>query len=308
MDERHLKSFIVVSEHLHFRRAAESLHMSQAALSHTIRQLEDEVGTELLVRTTRRVQLTQAGRTFYEYAQRAIQSIQRGKMLALKSARGQNTIAIGMTSAASHGCLSELICSFSVANPTIEWQFHEIPANAPIDQLKTGIIDLAAFYGFCSDPYLSGLSVQTESCMMAIPARNPLARSKAELSLDKLGGEKLLVPAQRTSFGLYENLIAACSEEAEPPVILPQAGGAHMLLGLVAANIGILCVPRSLAIPHKGVAYRRIRGRCVDITFRLYWRKSELPSVAQRFIETVKARSVGKKQSVAKTPSTERHQ
>src|ERR1700722_4190113 len=123
MDERHLKSFIAVSEHLHFRRAAESLHMAQAALSQTIRHLEEEVGTALVSRSTRKVELTPAGRTFYEYAQRTIQTVQRGKMLALKAARGQNTIALGTTNTAFHGCLPELINSFSNNNPTIEWQF-----------------------------------------------------------------------------------------------------------------------------------------------------------------------------------------
>jgi DNA-binding transcriptional LysR family regulator len=290
MDERHLKSFIAVSEHLHFRRAAESLHMAQAALSQTIRHLEEEVGTALVSRSTRKVELTPAGRTFYEYAQRTIQTVQRGKMLALKAARGQNTIALGTTSTAFHGCLPGLITSFSNNNPTIEWQFREIQASAAADQLKAGAIDLAVFYGFCPDPYLRGITVEKESCVLAIPSRNPLARSKDEILLDKLEGQRLLVPAQRTSFGLYENLIAACSEVAAPPDIAPQVGGAHMLLGLVAANVGLVCVPHSLAIPHKGIVYRPLRGRDIEIALRLYWRKAELPSAAETFVKSVTRR------------------
>lgn len=291
MDERHLKSFIAVSEHLHFRRAAESLHMAQAALSQTIRHLEDEVGTQLISRSTRKVELTPAGRTFYEYAQRTLQTVQRGKLLALKAARGQNTIAIGATSTAFHGRLPELIHAFSNDNPTIEWQFQEILASSPVDPLKAGSIDLAVFYGFCSDPYLRGLTVEKEDCFIAIPARNPLARSKEEITLDRLEGERLLVPAQRTTFGLYENLMAACSDIAVPPDIVPQPGGAHMLLGLVASHVGLLCVPRSLALPHKGIVYRHLRGQHIEIALRLYWRKAELPLAAENFVKSLKQKT-----------------
>jgi DNA-binding transcriptional LysR family regulator len=65
---RHLWAFVALADELHFTRAAERLHLAQQAVSAQMRQLEHEVGTPLFVRTTRRVELTEAGRVLRAHA------------------------------------------------------------------------------------------------------------------------------------------------------------------------------------------------------------------------------------------------
>ena len=83
---RHLRAFVAVAEELHFTRAAARLHLAQQALSTQIRQLEDDLGTPVFHRTTRRVELTDAGRTLLLHA---------GPILASVSAALQQTRRAG---------------------------------------------------------------------------------------------------------------------------------------------------------------------------------------------------------------------
>ena len=69
MELRHLRYFVAVAEQLHFRHAAEIVHVAQPALSQQIRQLEEELGVTLLERSHHKVRLTPAGKAFYENAQ-----------------------------------------------------------------------------------------------------------------------------------------------------------------------------------------------------------------------------------------------
>src|ERR671935_2839904 len=76
---RHLRYFVAVAEELNFSRAAERLHMAQPPLSAAIRQLERELGTQLLLRTTREVRLTDAGSSFLDGARRTLAELERAE-------------------------------------------------------------------------------------------------------------------------------------------------------------------------------------------------------------------------------------
>jgi DNA-binding transcriptional LysR family regulator len=86
---RHLRYFVAVAEELNFRRAAERLHMAQPPLSVAIRQIERELGTELLLRTTREVQLTEAGREFLEGVRRTLAELERATTDAKRAGAGE---------------------------------------------------------------------------------------------------------------------------------------------------------------------------------------------------------------------------
>src|SRR4051794_8836223 len=88
MELRHLRYYIAVAEELHFRRAAERLHMSQPPLSQQIRQLEEEVGAQLLVRNQRKVELTAAGAAFLVRAREILDAVEDASRQARRVQRG----------------------------------------------------------------------------------------------------------------------------------------------------------------------------------------------------------------------------
>lgn len=77
MELRHLRWFLAVAEELHFARAAEKLHMEQSPLSRTVKELEEDLGEQLFVRTSRSTRLTRAGKLFLEHVPRVFSALQQ---------------------------------------------------------------------------------------------------------------------------------------------------------------------------------------------------------------------------------------
>ena len=109
MELRHLRYFAVVAETCHFGQAAERLQMAQPPLSQQIRQLEAELGIELLARTTRSVKLTPAGEVFLLDARRILRSVDEAARRARRFADGKaGPLRIGLTGTASYSQLPVL--------------------------------------------------------------------------------------------------------------------------------------------------------------------------------------------------------
>src|SRR5438445_9645704 len=104
MELRHLRYFVSVAEELNFHRAAERLAIAQPALSQQVRQLENELGVQLLERNRRRVRLTQAGEAFLDKARSTLAQANDAVRAAQQADRGEiGHLSLGFVTSALYG-------------------------------------------------------------------------------------------------------------------------------------------------------------------------------------------------------------
>ena len=141
---RHLRYFVAVAEELNFSRGAERLHMAQPSVSVAIRQLEQELGTELLTRTTRDVSLTDAGRTFLEGARATLAELDRSIVDARRASSGElGRLRIAFSWGARFVTLPALGKAFRRGHPDVELLTEEMWNSRMPGALRAGLVDLA---------------------------------------------------------------------------------------------------------------------------------------------------------------------
>ncbi len=193
MELRQLRYLEAVARHGHFTRAAEELHVAQSAVSHQIRRLEQELGIELLERTTRSVELTAAGRVAVARAS-AVLAEADGIAGELDDLRGlvRGTILIGALLPAGPLDLPALLAEFSRRYPGIEIEFREGTSAYMREQLAAGELDVAfVLEAEPQPPELGRLELSEAEMVLAMSPSHPLA-AKAPLPIEKLDGENLI--------------------------------------------------------------------------------------------------------------------
>jgi DNA-binding transcriptional LysR family regulator len=129
IDVHHIRASLAVAEALQFSVAADRLHMTQPALSRIIKALEESVGAALLARTTRRVELTNAGRVFAEHCQLALTHIDQAITLARRAEAGNiGHLRIAYMDFAINGSLPGIVESFGKKFPSISIDLVHLPS------------------------------------------------------------------------------------------------------------------------------------------------------------------------------------
>ena len=213
MEIRHLRYFVAVAEELHFGRAAERLHMSQPPLSKRIAELERELGTTLLQRTSRHVELTATGLRLLPLAREALRTFDavrvEGRALAPSRA-----LRIGFPTDTGRDVLAELEATLLEVDLRLEWV--EATTSEQRVLLDQGRIDLGVLR-LPLDPaglWLSG-PLRQELGVITAPD-HPLA-GESPVALGELEGQRLLMFSRSIAPGLYDDLLAQCMANGYQP-------------------------------------------------------------------------------------------
>lgn len=262
MELRQLRYFVAVAEELHFRRAAERLHISQPPLSQQIRQLEEEMGVALLTRTRRRVQLTPAGQAFLRDARALLSELEGAVTTARRIDAGQTgRLRISFVGSALFSIIPGTVERFRASRPGVEIEVRE---RATVDQLRAvraGVADVGLVRPPIEDD--AGLRVQTvlrERTVAALPAGHALA-ALSRVPLRRLAAEPLVLFPRDQAPGFHDLLINALAGAGSAPRVIQYAPEMLTIIGLVAAGTGVSLVPESVnRLALDGVTYRAVSG------------------------------------------------
>jgi DNA-binding transcriptional LysR family regulator len=245
---RHLRYFVAVAEELHFRRAAERLHVAQPAVSEQIRKLEEELGVLLLNRTQRSVSLTDAGAAFLTEAQVVLHRAEVAR-IAAQNARDRTTsrLRIGYMPTSLPGSVLRTLQRLAASTPLLETSLEPGSSTDLIEAVRREQLDAAVVSLPAPTAGLRATGLGYQSAVAALPVGHHQA-VKLEVRLDQMAPERILLLPREANRPFYDAVIAACrAADLSPTLIeIPGAQIEQALLS-VASGAGLALLPESVA-------------------------------------------------------------
>jgi len=282
LELRHLRYFVAVAEELNFSRAAERLHMAQPPLSAAIRQLEQELGTELLLRTTREVRLTDAGSTFLEGAQRTLAELERARRDAQRAAAGQvGHLRIGFSWSARFETLPTIGRAFRLSHPDVSLLTEEMWNARMLPALRSGVIDAAV--SLC--PEIAGEfayeTIRSEPVIALLARSHPLAGRQA-IELRELADDEFLLFPRELAPRLHDFMVGLCRHAGFEPVARSESFHSGWELQILADVEVVALAPASVALDlPEGIVAALIADPPGELETAIVYRKGD-PSPANR--------------------------
>jgi DNA-binding transcriptional LysR family regulator len=292
MEIRQLRYFEAVVRHRHFTNAADELHIAQSALSHQVRRLELELGVELLQRTTRSVQPTEAGELVAERVRTVLAETDalRAEIDELRGLRrGHLTVGAHLFGGALD--IPAILASFTSAFPDVEVGLREGTAARMVEMLRNGSLDIAFALEDEPPAGVERLELSSEELAAAMSPGHALA-GEGPLTVKALAGHRLIAFQQGSS---TRQVVDAALERARTrPTIALEANDFALVRSLVARGIGLAILPRSfLERPGAPITFRTLSPP-LRMRVALWWRTGRrLSPAARAFLEFAAAHRPG---------------
>jgi DNA-binding transcriptional LysR family regulator len=276
---RQLRTFVAVAEERNFTRAAARLHLAQQAVSKSVRQLERELGVELLERTTREVRLTPAGAALLASGRETLAAADAAFARAREvGAAVAGRVRIGATPAVGAAVLGEVVEVLREGAPELSVAALELRPRDILSSLRDRDVDLVLARTWGGGPEVESASLRPTPAILVVPADHRLAGKRA-VYLAELDGERLLTwsPPGTPYTDLLMARLAAANARVEP--VESRVTGAPAFTEL-AARRAVALMPAGWP-PADGVVQVAIRD---DVTLPLLvlWATGAPPAAVER--------------------------
>jgi DNA-binding transcriptional LysR family regulator len=290
MDFREMRYFLAVAEELHFRRAAEVLHLSQPSLSQQIRRMEKQIGARLFERTNRKVALTPAGEALLPRIRDILRRVDEAEYEARRIDQGlTGLLTLSFGSAALVGVLPCAMKEFQMQAPDVDLQLKECEPREQIANILQRTTDLGFMHAKLDDDALRSMVIQRDELIAALPSD---LTDGGPVDLCNYKHCSAIMPSPFTSFGFYGHVQGVYQlMGVNPDKVLYTnliTGGIH----LVAAGMGIALVPSSfqtISIP--GVVYCPLLKPAPPVELLAVWRRDSASKLLYRFLDILCRRS-----------------
>ena len=287
MELRHLRCFLAVAEELHFARAAEKLHMEQSPLSRAIKELEEDLGMQLFIRTSRSTRLTLAGRLLVESASRVFMALEQVRESVKAAANGfHGQLRIALSDGITPSRLPALLARFREEDPEIEIRLFEVPLAQQIKGLHDDLYDA----GFSmADEVGDGIIVEPaweDELMVAVPARHPVLAHK-RIPLEEVLRYPLVLGDPAVCEGHARQIDRILRKQDREPLIVQHVATFDVMMTLVSAGLalGLAGAAHIASSREPGVVGRSLASRPPMLTTYLLRRDAEPSQALACFIE-----------------------
>jgi DNA-binding transcriptional LysR family regulator len=289
MEFRHLRYFMALADERNFGRAAKRLHISQPPLTRQIRQLEDEFGARLFERTSKGVDLTEAGRLFREEAARILALAQQAAQRTRKAGRGQlGHLDVGIFGSAVLNVIPRLILEFRRRYPEVEVHLHTMTRPEQVVALQEGRLTVGFVRVFPDAPEMAVETVLKERLMVAINRDNELSRQR-EIAVRAFADQSLILFPSSPRPSLGDHVVALCHGEGFQPRVAQEVEDVVTSIALVSCGFGICVVPECatrLRLPH--VVYRPLKGSAQLVELGCAYRPDDRSPILKSFLDVVR--------------------
>ncbi|WOF45888.1 LysR family transcriptional regulator (plasmid) [Sphingopyxis indica] len=249
MELRHIRYFVAVAEELNFSRAATRLNISQPPLSQQIAALEAELGAKLLVRNSRGVELTAAGRTFLKRAREILSLTQEAVEETQWADRGSaGTLSVGYMSSVMLLKLGAYLKRFCSDVPSADLILERMPSDQQYmavlrGELDVGFVDLALDHAEITDAdRLDVRPTLEEHLLLCVSCDHPLAE-RSQIAARDLEGLPFVALSRHGYSASYERLCQICDVAGFQPFIRQQVASMPIAIAMAAAGYAVALVP-----------------------------------------------------------------
>lgn len=273
MNIRDFEYLVALAEHKHFRKAAEACFVSQPTLSGQIRKLEEEIGTTLLERSSRRVLFTDAGLQLVEQAKNILKEVQTFKEMASgQSGAMTGPMHIGFIPTLGPYLLPRIVPQLKERFPELELFLHEAQTQQLVRQLEDGKLDCLVLASVAETEPFREIEVYNEPLSIAVPCQHEWAKLE-QLDMLELNGKTVL--ALGDGHCLRDQALGFCFAAGARDDERFKATSLETLRNMVAAGAGITLLP-ALSVPREkqkdGVSYIKavnpVPSRTIVLAYR----------------------------------------